>query len=161
MELDSELSEQELKRHETGCVIRCRLPHRARTAFSVTTQRLPHLVRQLLVELLRYGLVELLVEIPRGDSDGVDHLHQDEHGANCRWATHETRAPRGPEASWPAGSPFAVRGACPLSSAEQQQQQVRLISRQLERPHAAQFQLGGVLPGTRDSFRQRVFYDRS
>lgn len=41
-----------------------------------------YLVGQLLVELLGYGLVELLVEIPRRDPDCVHHLHQHEHDAN-------------------------------------------------------------------------------
>lgn len=53
------------------------------------TQRLqptpPHLIRQLLVELLNDRIVEFLLEVPGRNPHGVDHLHQHEHGGYYYW----------------------------------------------------------------------------
>ncbi|MEQ2173673.1 hypothetical protein GOODEAATRI_034522 [Goodea atripinnis] len=63
----------------------------------------PHLVGQLLVQLLRYGIIQLSLEVPRRDPHSVHHLHKHEHdprftpraaplpqSKHCRVATRRT-----------------------------------------------------------------------
>lgn len=40
-----------------------------------------NLVGQFLVQFLGYGFIELSLEVPRRDPDGIDHLHQHKHAA--------------------------------------------------------------------------------